>query len=404
MTPWLTIIGVGDDGVSELNPTILARIDAVSVVFGSKRLLTQADWPKAELHFWEDGYDLTLAKLMARRGLPTLLLATGDPMHFGIGATLSTKLSANEYESIHNASAFSLAAACLKWPLQDVSCISLHGRPIDQLARHLSPGARLFALTSSGQTIVEAAAVLQRCGYGRSRMIVLEHMGGPQERTAELLPEEAADQSFADLNTLAIECEAFPQTPHFGAIPGLPDHAFIHDGQLTKREIRAVTLSALQPFPGAVLWDIGAGCGSIAIEWMRAASRASAFAIEDNDARIAMIVQNAKTLGVPELKVIKGHAPVALKDLPEPDAIFIGGGITDQGVFETAFAALKPNGFLVANAVTTQGEARLLALADAHHGSLSRIAVSRAEAVGNFSAFKPMMPVTMLTIRKKRPV
>ncbi len=299
--------------------------------------------------------------------------------------------------------AFSLAASRLKWPLQTVACISLHGRPVAALSRYLAPRVRILALTSLGQTVAEAAALLVSSGYGRSRMTVLEHMGGPKERLVELLPLEVSGQSFADLNTLAIECDSAPSTNFLGSSPGLPDDAFQQDGQLTKREVRAATLSQLQPFPGAVLWDVGAGCGSIAIEWMRAAPAAKAIAIEENPARIAMIETNATALGVPELRIVKGQAPAALSGLPEPDAVFIGGGITDAGVFDAAFTALKPGGILVANAVTIEGEARLLELARRHKGGLSRIAVSRAEPVGNYTAFKPMMPVTTLTIRKTRP-
>jgi precorrin-6B C5,15-methyltransferase / cobalt-precorrin-6B C5,C15-methyltransferase len=403
MTAWLTIIGVGDDGLSGLNAHTLARVRAASIVFGSRRLLKKAELPDAELHLWEDGYEATLAALMARRGSPTLLLATGDPMHFGIGATLTSQLSAEEFESIPAPSAFSLAASRLRWPVQEAVCISLHGRSVDQLARHLAPRARILALTSSGKTIAEAAALLMERGYGRSRLLVLEHVGGAEERVIELLASEAGGQSFADLNTLALECESFPEPLFFGSAPGFPDEAFQHDGQLTKREVRAVTLAALQPYPGALLWDIGAGCGSVGVEWMRAARGAKAVAIEENEARLAMIGANANTLGVPELKVVIGAAPDALSGLPAPDAVFIGGGITDAGVFEAAYETLRPGGILVANAVTVQGEARLIELAGKHGGALLRIAVSRAEPVGGFTAFKPMMPVTMLTLRKARP-
>ncbi len=403
MNPWLTIIGVGDDGLAGLNAANLAMVNSATTIFGSIRIVSQQNFPGVAVHNWEDGYEATLAKLMARRGQPTVLLATGDPMHFGIGATLSEKLSTNEIASIPNLSAFSLAASRLKWPLQTVACISLHGRPVAALSRYLAPRVRILALTSLGQTVAEAAALLVSSGYGRSRMTVLEHMGGPKERLVELLPLEVSGQSFADLNTLAIECDSAPSTNFLGSSPGLPDDAFQHDGQLTKREVRAATLSQLQPFPGAVLWDVGAGCGSIAIEWMRAAPAAKAIAIEENPARIAMIEANATALGVPELRIVKGQAPAALSGLSEPDAVFIGGGITDAGVFDAAFTALKPGGILVANAVTIEGEARLLELARRHKGGLSRIAVSRAEPVGNYTAFKPMMPVTTLTIRKTRP-
>ncbi len=403
MTAWLTIIGAGDDGLAGLNAAGLARVRTAHAIFGSKRLLKKEEFPKAELHFWEDGYDAALSALMARRGLPTVLIATGDPMHFGIGATLAATLKPDEFECFPAPSAFSLAASRLRWRLQETACVSLHGRSADQLARHLAPRARILALTSSGKTIAEAASVLARCGYGRSTITVLEHLGGAEERIFRLTPSEAAARTFADLNTLAIDCETLPDAPFMGTGAGLPDSAFEHDGQLTKREVRAATLAALQPFPGALLWDIGAGCGSISIEFMRAARGARALAIEDMPARRVMIEANAAKLGVPELTLVKGRAPAALKGLEAPDAVFIGGGITRDGVFDTALAALKSGGVLVANSITVQGEAKLLALAPLHGGALTRISVSRAEPVGSFLAFKPMLQVTQLIIRKKAP-
>lgn len=403
MKPWLTIIGVGDDGLAGLPPASIAAARAANTVFASQRIVSAQDLPNAELHFWEAGYDKTIADLVARRGLPTVLLATGDPMHFGVGATLAGKLPPDEFVCLPAPSSFSLAAARLLWPLQHAACISLHGRSVDQLARHLAPRARILALTASGGTVGEVAEILRRNGYGRSKMTVLEHLGGAGERIVRLTPHEAAAQTFADLNILAVECEPFPDAAFTSTGTGLPDSAFEHDGQLTKREVRAATLAALQPFPGAVLWDIGAGCGSIGIEWMRAARGAKALAIEDMPARRAMIEKNAATLGVPELILVKGRAPAALKGLEAPDAVFIGGGITRDGVFDAAISALKPGGVLVANSITVQGEARLLALAPLHGGSLSRISVSRAEPVGSFLAFKPMLQVTQLIVRKKVP-
>ena len=401
MSVWLTIIGAGDEGLAGLGAAGLARVRAAPVLFGSKRLLKKAEFPQAKLHFWEDGYEATLAALMARRGLPTVLIATGDPMNFGIGATLSAKLMSDEFECFPAPSAFSLAASRLRWSLAETACISLHGRSADQLPRHLAPSARILALTSSGETVAQAAAILTRAGYGRSNMTVLEHLGGAEERIVGLMPHEAAAQSFDDLNILTIECEPFPEALFTGTGVGLPDSAFEHDGQLTKREVRAATLAALQPFPGALLWDIGAGCGSVSIEFMRAARGAKALAIEDMPARRAMIGANAAKLGVPELTMVKGRAPAALKGLEAPDAVFIGGGLTRDGVFDAAFGALKPGGILVANSVTVQGEAKLLALAPLHGGTLTRISVSRAEPVGAFLAFKPMLQVTQLIIRKK---
>jgi precorrin-6B C5,15-methyltransferase / cobalt-precorrin-6B C5,C15-methyltransferase len=400
VSAWLTIIGVGDDGIENLPPKSLAVLRSARALLGSKRVLSSADFPDAQTIFWEDGYPDAMSWLMARRGQMTAVLASGDPMHFGIGSTLAAKLERDEYEIIPAQSAFSLAAARLKWALQDVACISLHGRPVESLVRHLAPGVRILALTSSGQTVQEAARVLAGAGYGGSALQLLEHLGGPNERILSLKPDDAERETFSDLNVLAIECETTPLTQTLGRVPGLPDSAFVHDGQLTKREVRAATLAALRPYPGALLWDVGAGCGSVGIEWMRAAQGALAIGVEDNAERLAMINANAKALGVPELQIVAGSAPAALSGLPSPDAIFIGGGISDADVFERAFEALRHGGLLVANAVTVEGETRVITLAKAHGGELSRIAVSRAAPVGEFLAFKPLMPVTMLTIRK----
>jgi precorrin-6B C5,15-methyltransferase / cobalt-precorrin-6B C5,C15-methyltransferase len=400
VTGWLTIIGIGDDGIENLPPKSLAVLRSAGAILGSKRVLSSVDFPDAQMVFWEDGYPDALSWLMARRGQMTAVLASGDPMYFGIGSTLAAKLEPDEYKIIPSQSAFSLAAARLKWPLQDVACISLHGRPIESLVRHLAPSVRILALTSSGRTVQEAAKSLNAAGYGNSALTVLEHLGGSNERIVSFFTKAAECEKFSDLNVLAIECEANPNSAALCSSPGLPDDAFIHDGQLTKREVRAATVAALRPYCGALLWDIGAGCGSVGIEWMRAARGARAIAIEENADRIAMITSNSKTLGVPELRVVEGRAPLALADLPVPDAIFIGGGISIPELFDLAFKALREGGVLAANSVTVEGEARLIAFAKAHGGELSRLAVSRAAPVGEFISFKPMMPVTMLTIRK----
>ena len=360
------------------------------------------DFPQAELRFWSAGFDETLALILERRDTPVCLIATGDPMYFGIGATLSRHFGAEEMLVLPAPSAFSLAAARLGWALQNVDCLSLHGRSCDNLNKYLSPGRRVLALTASHETVREAAHVLEKSGYGQSRLTVLEHMGGLSERRIDLSVGDAKTHKGADFNTLAIECVPDLDCRVLPTIAGLPDDAFEHDGQLTKRKVRAASLAALAPYPNAVLWDVGAGCGSIAIEWMRSTRGARAFAIEDKDVRRAMIRTNATRLGVPELTIVAGSAPEALAGLPAPDAVFIGGGVNEPNLFEACFETLKPGGRLVANAVTVEGEARLIDLHQVWGGALSRIAVSRAEPVGKFLAFKPMMPVTMLVIEKDR--
>ncbi|WP_375590951.1 precorrin-6y C5,15-methyltransferase (decarboxylating) subunit CbiE [Hoeflea alexandrii] len=401
-TPWLTIIGIGDNGLDSLTPPARLLFDAAQAIIAPERVLARFDCGARETIPWTFGIKETIALVMARRGTPVTILATGDPMFFGVGATLMRQLDASEMRVIPSPSAFSLAAARLGWALQDVAMISLHGRSEHGLASHVHPGARIIALTSTGQTVIEAAQILSARGYGRSEMHVLEHMGGPDERIKVICADRiAADRPhFADFNTLAISCLAQPGTVLLPSVPGLPDDAFEHDGQLTKREVRAVTLSRLGPVPSGLMWDVGAGCGSIGIEWIRAARGARAIAIEANEARRKMAAHNAMTLGAPGLEIIAGTAPDALTDLEMPDAVFIGGGISNDGVFEAVWDALKLFGRLVANAVTVEGEARLFALQSVHGGELVRLQVSRAEPVGRYLGWKPLMPVTIWSVTK----
>lgn len=401
-SPWLTIIGIGDDGIDGLSESSRLLLRHSQLIIAPDRLIRSADYPGAEVRLWSEGFQPVLDLIQERRGMPTCLLATGDPMHYGIGATLTRYFGMDEMRVLPSLSAYSLAAARLGWALQEVDCISLHGRPAAKLAASLAPGRKILAYTSGAVTVREAAEILDENGYGPSRVTVLEHMGGASERRVDLNVSQASQHRGSDFNTLAIECIAGRDCRALPTIGGLPDDAFQHDGQLTKREVRAATLAALAPYPGAILWDVGAGCGSIAIEWLRAARGARAFAIEDNAARRGMMAANATNLGVPDLKVIAGRAPAAMAGLAAPDAVFIGGGVAEVGVFETCFQELKPGGRLVANAVTVEGEARLIDLARAWGGGLTRIAVSRAEPVGKFLAFKPMMPVTMLVLQKER--
>ncbi|OCW57616.1 bifunctional cobalt-precorrin-7 (C(5))-methyltransferase/cobalt-precorrin-6B (C(15))-methyltransferase [Hoeflea olei] len=394
---WLTILGIGDNGLDSLTPPARALFEASRTVIAPERVLARIDCGDREVVPWTFGIKETIAFVMARRGTPVTILATGDPMFFGVGATLMRSLDKREMRVIPSPSAFSLAASRLGWALQDVAMISLHGRSVHGLASHVQPGARILALTSTGRTVIEAAQILSARGYGRSEMQVLEHIGGPDERIKAMRADRiAADKPvFADFNTLAIACEPEPGAVLLPAVPGLPDEAFEHDGQLTKREVRAVTLARLGPVPGGLLWDVGAGCGSIGIEWMRAARGARAVAIEASETRRTMMAHNAIVLGTPGLDIIAGSAPAALAGLDQPDAVFIGGGISNDGVFEAAWEALKPGGRMVANAVTVEGEARLFALQAVHGGELVRLQVTRAEPVGRYLGWKPLMPVTI---------
>lgn len=401
---WLTVIGIGDNGLESLTPQAQAHLwQAETIVLGERLegVLAGGTLPNLKRVLnWSAGFRDTLQALLKLRGQPVTVLATGDPMHFGIGATLRRYVDPEEMHILPSPSAFSLAAARLGWPLQSVAQISLHGRSVEYLNRHILPRARIIALTSDGETAGQVAEMLVARGFGASQLSVLEHMGGPSERRLDLTADEFCDDppNIADFFVLAVDCVG--GGPLLAPVPGLPDEAFRHDGQLTKREVRAVTLSLLAPFPNARLWDVGAGCGSISIEWLRAGMGTEAVAIESKPERVAMIQANAGRLGVPDLTVIEGEAPKALANLEEPDVIFIGGGITHDGVFDACWEALPPGGRLVANAVTVEGEARLALLRAAHGGELTRIAVSRAAPVGRYCGWKALMPVTIWAVTK----
>lgn len=398
--PWLTIIGIGDNSADSLSAEAREALDSARTVLGAQRVLDRLELGGKEVLDWSAGVAETIAAIKARRRAPLAILATGDPMHFGVGATLLRHFESGEMRVLPAPSAFSLAAARLGWPLPEAECISLHGREVERLAAHLGAGRKIIALTSSGETVREAAALLTEAGYGASALTVLEHMGGPEERVERFVAAEIGGRSFADFNTLAIECTG--EGVLDGTAPGLPDEAFRHDGQLTKQEVRAVAMAHLRPGGKRLLWDIGAGCGSVSIEWMRASATATAIAIEPKAARREMIRDNARRLGTPHLTIVDGAAPEALTGLPPPDAVFIGGGISADGVFEAAWQALRSGGPLVATAVTLESEARLAALHQAHGGKLLRIAVSRAEPIGRFTGWKPFMPVTIWAVQKER--
>lgn len=371
------------------------RIASAPVVYGGARHLELVvPLVTGEIHSWLSPLERSIEHLLARRGQPVVVLASGDPFWFGIGATLSRFVSADEMHVIPAPSAFSLAAARLGWPLQATTVLSLHGRPIDLIRPHLHPGRKIIALTSDAGSPPEIASLLTGLGFGPSKLTLLEAMGGPRERVTLHQASTFALDSIDTLNVLAIEVAADLTARPLPLTPGLDDALFSHDGQITKREVRAMTLSALAPRHGDLLWDIGAGSGSVGIEWLLADPSLRAIAIEAVPERADRVRRNARDFGVPALQLVEGTAPDALAGLPEPDAIFIGGGGSEAGVMEAAKAALKPGGRLVANGVTTEMEAMLLAEYARHGGSLTRIDIARVTAIGSMHGWRPAMPVT----------
>jgi precorrin-6Y C5,15-methyltransferase (decarboxylating) len=396
--PWLSVVGIGEDGVEGLGEEAKRRIAAAEFVFGGRRhLALVAGLVRGELRPWPSPFDTAMTGVTALRGRRVCVLASGDPFLHGVGATLARIVPAGEMATCPAPSSLSLAAARLGWPLHDVETISLHGRPIEGLRPLLHPGVRILALTSDGDGPAVIAAMLASDGFGPSRLTVMEALSGPSERVRSSRAEGFDIDNVNPLNVLAIEVDSTPEARILPLSPGIDDDLYEHDGQLTRREMRALTMSALAPRRGELLWDIGAGSGSIAIEWLLRHPSMRAIAVERQPERAHRAARNALAFGVPSLQVVEGEAPAALSALPRPDTIFIGGGGSEAGVMEAAIAALKPGGRLVANAVTLEMEGLLLARHAAVGGDLLRLSIARASPVGTMHAWRPAMPLLQWT-------
>ncbi|PPK35242.1 cobalamin biosynthesis bifunctional protein CbiET [Pseudomonas laurylsulfatiphila] len=399
MTPWLTVVGIGEEGFKGLGKNARhALLKASRIIGGQRQLDLLPACIRGERQLWPSPFSLD--PLLARRGEPVCVLASGDPMFYGVGASLARQLPASDMLTLPAPSSCSLAAARMGWPLQDVVTLSVVARPVAALNAQLSSGMRLLVLSNDGRSPAAIAALLRERGFGPSRLTVLEHLGGEAERRIDGVASDWNDSPIADLNLVAIECIAEPNTPRLSRLAGLPDSAFKHDGQLTKRDVRAITLARLAPIPGELLWDVGAGSGSIGIEWMRTHPGCRALAIEADDGRQALIEHNRDVLGVPGLQLVRGSAPQALAGLERPDAIFIGGGVTREGVLDTCWAELKPGGRLIANAVTLQSEMTLMAWREQHGGELTRIHIAQAQPLGDFDTWRQALPITLLDVTK----
>jgi len=391
---WLSIIGIGEDGRKGLSPAASALIDAAELVVGGRRHLELVGETPGEKMEWEKPLEATATTILARRGTPVAVLVSGDPFWFGAGATLARSIPIEDMQVLPSPSSFSLAASRLGWPLQDVTTLGLNMKGLTPLIRrHLHHGRRILALALNGETPRDVARLLSEAGFEESTITVMEALGGPREQIRSVLAKNFDFAAVDPLNIIAVDVVARSSARPIPFVAGLPDHYFENDGQLTKREIRAVTLSSLQPGAGQLLWDVGAGSGSIGIEWLLAHPANSAIGIERDAERAARAVRNSVTLGVPHLDIRQGAAPDALSGLAQPDAIFIGCGTAGGNVIEACWRALKPGGRIVVNAVTLESEQALLAAHQGRGGTLTRLSVERAEPVGKLTAWRPAMPV-----------
>jgi precorrin-6B C5,15-methyltransferase / cobalt-precorrin-6B C5,C15-methyltransferase len=398
----LSVVGIGEDGWDGLGLAARTAIERAEVLVGSARQLALVPMVTAERLTWPSPMLPFVDELLARyRDRVVVVLASGDPMLHGVGALLARRVDPAQLEVIPHVSAFALACARLGWAGADVTLLSVVARPLALVVPHLQPRRRLIIFSEDGTTPAALAALLVEHGYGASALTVLAHLGGPREERREGVAATWPSDRCADLHVVAVTCVAGDRTRPLAAIPGLPDDAFESDGQLTKREVRAATLARLVPLAGQLLWDVGAGTGTIGIEWMRAHPSSRCIAFERDTQRAARIRRNAERLGVPGLRVVTGIAPDALRGMPAPDAIFIGGGIVADGLVAACWDALTSGGRLVANAVTIEGETALAGWHGRLGGELVRIAVSRAEPIGGMLCWRPLLPVTQWALVKR---
>lgn len=397
--PWLSILGIGEDGVAGLSAQARALLGGAALVVGGRRHLALADASiTGERMAWPSPIAGALPDILARRPAPVVALASGDPFCFGVGPMLAE--AAPDFLCLPAPSSPGLACARLGWALQDVAVISFCGRPLAPLARLLHPGARVLALSADAATPAEVAAFLSARGFGPSQVTVLEALGGPSERRRASTAEAFALSGIHALNIVAIEVAAGPDARVVPLGTGLHDDLFAHDGQITKREIRAMTLAALAPRRGELLWDIGTGSGSVAIEWLLQHPANRAIGMDRHPERLARAECNAERMGVPSLRLVQGDAPACLDGLPPPNAVFIGGGARNREIIHAAWKALQPLGRLVANSVTMETEMVLMASQALHGGSLTRVGVERLDCIGELHGFRPAMTVTQWAVTK----
>jgi len=399
---WLSIVGIGEDGWEGLNPAAKQAVESAEFLYGGLRHLAYVPKVRAAQVVWPSPMAPAVHEILTRhRGRSRVsVLASGDPMLFGIGVTLTRELSPAEFLVIPQVSAFSLACARLGWAVSETILVSLVNRPIEQMHRYLHPNQRLVLFSEDGATPATVAQFLTESGYGSSKFTVFEYLGGSAEKRWGDRANTWSIEKCGHLNLIAVLCVANQETRPLPIVPGLSDDFYVTDGQLTKREVRAATLARLAPLPGQQLWDVGAGTGTVGIEWMRSHPSCSCIAFEEREDRATRILTNAKRLGVPSLKVIKGSVPSTLEGLQTPDAIFIGGGVSRDGLLHACWDKLAKGGRIVVNAVTIESEIAVATWQGLYGGELVRILVARAEPVGGTLGWRHLMPITQWSVVK----
>lgn len=405
MSARVTVVGIGADGWEGLPRSSQELVRQAQVVLGGQGHLEMLPSISAMLEPWPTPLLEGLPRVMsAYADKQIVVIASGDPLVSGIATALIDLLGPDEVEVQPGVSSVSLARARMGWSAESCDVVPVVDGDHDVVRRFLSPGRRLVVLSTDGTSPAAVAEALVDAGFGASRLVVLSHLGSVQERRVERVAADWGREKTPELNIVCVECHTAGATPTvlpaFTTVPGLPDAAFEHDGQVTTRDVRVSALARLAPCPGQMLWDLGAGAGTIAIEWLRSDPRCRAVAVERDDSRIEMIRHNAAKLGVPALVTVHGQVPESLAGLPTPDAIFVGGGATAAGALDRCWAALAPGGRLVVHATNLETEAVVMA----HHrrlgGELTRISVETAGPLGGFTGWQPARPVLQWSIAK----
>jgi precorrin-6Y C5,15-methyltransferase (decarboxylating) len=397
----IAVVGIGADGWAGLGQPARDAVMAADTIVGSPRQLGLVPDTGARRRPWPSPMEPLLDELAGAVPESVCVLASGDPMLHGVGATLARRVGAERLAVHPHPSAFTIACARLGWAAADVELVSAVATPPEVVAAAIAPRRRIVIYETGAEAAAALARVLCANGYGPSRFVVLEQLGGERERTLESTAEDWGGRLVDPLHVIAVDCRRAAAAPLLGRAAGLPDAAFESDGQLTKWIVRAATLAALRPTPRALLWDVGAGSGSVAIEWLRVEPTAHAVAVESRPERCERIRANSLRLGVPRLEIRNGVAPAALADLDPPDAVFSGGALTDVGVLRACWERLRAGGRLVANAVTIESEAVLQRARAEYGGSLARLAVSHAEPIGRLTTWRPQLPVVQWTVEKR---
>ena len=396
--PWLHVIGIGEDGMEGLSPAARTLVENAEIILGGDRHHRLSERVTAERIAWPSPFDAMIDTIRGFRGRRAVILVTGDPLWYSVGARIIRAIGTDGVRFHPQLSAFQWAACRMGWSLADIDLLTVHGRAIAQVIPNVQPGARMILLARDRTTPGDLAALLVERGFSSSRMVALAHLGGPLEERFEGVAESWRNE-VPDFHVVAVECRLDAGRSWLPRMAGLPDEAFEHDGRMTKREVRAITLAKLAPRRDAMLWDIGCGCGSVSIEWMRAAPETRAIGLEPRADRRVIAARNALALGTPKLELLDARAPDGLDGLPPPDAVFVGGGLSVETIGR-ALDALSPHGRLVVNAVTLESEAILLDMHGRHGGELVRLAVSRAKPVGGLHGWQPMMPITQWSIER----